>query len=266
MSDSTSMSLKEKLRRGQSQFGTFLFLPSPDVAEAVARTGLDFVIIDMEHSPKDWQTVANMVRAAAVAGVTALVRVSSISEEHILHALELGADGIVLPFVESSDDVRRAFNAASYAPLGSRGVCTMTRAATYGIGREQFAETAVRANERVVVLGQIESRRGVDNLEEIVKEPGLDGLIVGRADLATSIGLLGQTGHPDVVQLAADVLSQLQEQRSVPYGLAVYGPDEAAEWAPKGATIFVYGADAGVLVSGFAEAVSRFRTSVSAVE
>jgi 2-keto-3-deoxy-L-rhamnonate aldolase RhmA len=247
--------------------GTFLFLPSEDAAEAVARTGIDFVIIDMEHSPKDWRTVGNMVRGAETAGVTSLVRVSSINEQSILHALEVGAGGIVLPFIESAEDVRRAVAAAKYAPVGRRGVCTMSRAASYGVGRERFQELAAEANERTVLIGQIESQRAVENIEEILKEsPGLDAIIVGRADLATSIGLTGQTDHPDVVELTRMVLDRLREHSTIPFGLAVYGPSECPVWAEYGATVFVYAADVSVLVAGYSQVIIEFKDATTLVE
>src|SRR4051794_5124903 len=132
MSDQQLNSPTTRLRRGEPVLGTFLFLPSEDAAEAVARTGIDFVIIDMEHSPKDWRTIGNMIRAAELVGVAPLVRVPTINEQSILHALEVGAAGIVLPFVETAEDVERAVLAAKYPPHGARGVCTMTRAAHYG--------------------------------------------------------------------------------------------------------------------------------------
>jgi 4-hydroxy-2-oxoheptanedioate aldolase len=128
MPDKLLRSFKERLSMGENVIGTFLFIPSPDVAEAVARTGVDFVIIDMEHSPKSWQTVSEMVRGAQYGGAACLVRVASKEPTDILHALEIGADGIVLPFIEDALDVSRALEAARYSPLGRRGVCTMSRA------------------------------------------------------------------------------------------------------------------------------------------
>jgi 2-keto-3-deoxy-L-rhamnonate aldolase RhmA len=241
--------------------GTFLFLPSEDAAEAVARTGVDFVIVDMEHSPKSWRTVSNMIRASEIAGVEPLVRVPSVDEHSILHALEVGAGGVVLPFIETAEDVMRAVSAAKYAPHGKRGVCTQSRAAKYGVDRGHFQETAAAANERTVLIGQIESQRAVDNIKEILAvEPGLDALIIGRADLATSIGLTGQTGHPRVQELTRHVLDLLREHSPIPYGLAVYGPKECAEWAGYGATVFVHSTDVSILVNGFSRAVADFQT------
>jgi 2-keto-3-deoxy-L-rhamnonate aldolase RhmA len=255
------ISFKAQMHRKEPVLGTFLFLPSEDAAEAVARTGVDFVIVDMEHSPKSWQTVSNMIRGSELAGVVPLVRISSIEENSILHALEVGARGIVLPFVETAADVSRAVSAAKYAPLGQRGVCTMSRAAGYGVDRGKFQEIAEAANEGTMLIGQIESQRAVDNLEEILEvSPGLDALIIGRADLATSIGLTGQTGHPRVRELTRHVLERLRTHSSVPYGLAVYGPEECSEWAAYGATVFVYSADVSVLVSGYSRAVTDFRS------
>ncbi|UKA60419.1 HpcH/HpaI aldolase family protein [Arthrobacter sp. FW306-2-2C-D06B] len=260
----SSKSFQSRLRHREPVLGTFLFLPSEDATEAVSRTGVDFVIIDMEHSPKNWQTVSNMIRAAEVVGVIPLVRVSTIDEQNIRYALELGAGGIVLPFVETADDVRRATDAARYAPRGNRGVCTMSRAAHYSVGRERFQETAASANEKVLIIGQIESSDAVNNIDEILaQDPGLDAIIIGRADLATSIGLTGQSEHPRVVELTQTIMDRLQARSSIPYGLAVYGPSECTEWATQGATVFVYGADVSVLVSAYQRAVAEFKVAVT---
>jgi 4-hydroxy-2-oxoheptanedioate aldolase len=225
-------------------------------------SGVDFVIIDMEHSPKDWQLMGNMIRAVKLAGVAALVRVATAIPQNILHALELGADGIVLPFVESAEDVRAAVAAARYAPMGERGTCTISRAANYGIGREDFRATAESANRNIVLIGQIESARGVANIPEIVEEaPGLDSVIIGRADLASSIGYVGQTAHPEVIALAEQASATLARNSTKPFGLAVYGAAEASAWAEKGASVFVLSTDVSMLVGGFQDAVTDFHAA-----
>jgi 2-keto-3-deoxy-L-rhamnonate aldolase RhmA len=264
LSDKLRQRFRKRLRNGEPVLGTFLFIPSADLAEAVARTGVDFAIIDMEHSPKSWQTVGEMVRAVQFGGAASLVRVASNDPVSVLHALEIGADGVVLPFIEDAADVRRAVAAARYAPVGSRGVCTMSRAAGYGIGRDGFEAIAERANDEVVIIGQIESAHAVDNINEIAQTtPGLDALILGRADLATSIGHVGQTGHADVVELSARVIDRLAELNSVAFGLAVYDASESEQWARRGASVFVHSADVSVLVRGYQDALAGFAVVAS---
>jgi len=251
----------ERLRSREPLIGSFLFLPSADVAEAAARTGLDFVIVDMEHSPKSWQTVQDMVRAAQLGGTTCLIRVASIHPEHILHALEIGADGIVLPWVESAADVARAVEAARYAPVGNRGTCTMSRAASYGIGREGFAAHAAHQNNTTVLIGQVESANAIANIDEIIDaSPGLDAVIVGRADLASSIGHVGLTAHPEVIRMTEKVMDRMGELRGLPFGLAVYGPEEAPEWTRRGASLFVHSTDVSMVVNGYRDTVANFKT------
>jgi len=250
---------RDRLRDREPLIGTFLFLPSPDVAEAAARTGLDFVIIDMEHSPKSWQTVSEMVRAAQLGGTSCLIRVATNSPEHILHALEVGADGIVLPWVENAADVARAVAAARYAPIGNRGTCTMSRAASYGLGRDSFATHAFEQNDSIVLIGQVESAGAIDRIDEIVSaSPGLDAVIVGRADLASSIGQVGLTAHPEVITLTGRVMERMGRLNTLPFGLAVYGPEEAAEWTGHGASLFVHSTDVSMIVNGYRETVASF--------
>src|SRR4051794_12135918 len=177
-------SLKRRLAAGETVFGSFAFLPSPDVVEIMGFAGFDYVIIDLEHSPKNWDQVTNMVRAAELHGMAPIVRVREIGEKNILEVLELGAEGIVLPFVQTADDVVRAARALNYPPRGQRGTCTLTRAAQYGGLRADFIAHTQRQNADLVLVAQIEDGLGVQNIDAILAcDPGIDALIIGRSDL-----------------------------------------------------------------------------------
>src|SRR5688500_12000261 len=119
--------LKERIARGDTVLGSFVFFSSPEMVEIMALGGMDYIIIDTEHSPKDWNTLEHMIRAANLHDLPALIRVSENSEKLILQCLEIGADGLVIPFVQSGEDVRRAAGAMNYPPRGNRGTCTLTR-------------------------------------------------------------------------------------------------------------------------------------------
>lgn len=242
--------LRARVQAGERLFGSFVFLSSATVVEILGRAGLDFVILDQEHSPKSWETLENMVRAAELTGTSPLVRVARVDDKEILHALELGAQGIVLPFVESGADVQRAASAMRYPPAGVRGTCTQTRVAGFGALRARFAEIAQQSNENLLLVGLIESRAGVDNIAEILSvDPGLDVVIVGRSDLATDLGRPGQANDAIVENATRQVIDAV---RASPHakrqsGLAVYSAADCERWSTLGCRFFVYPSDANLL-------------------
>lgn len=255
-------SFKIRLRRGDPLFGTFAFLASPDIVEIMGFAGFDYVIIDLEHSPKNWSDVANMIRAAELHGMAPLVRIRENSEKAVLEVLELGAAGVVVPFVQSADDVVRAVRAMNYAPKGARGTCTLTRAAHYGGLRAGFVAHSQRQNEHVVLIAQIEDQLGLDAVDDIVGcDPGIDGLIVGRSDLASSLGAPGQTDDPRVVA-ASETLVRAARLRGVAAGIGVYSPSEAERWIKLGCNLFFYSADTAMLLNAAAAAAGDFRQTM----
>jgi len=253
--------LKQRLARGEKLFGSFAFLPSPDVVEIMGFAGFDYVIIDLEHSPKSWETVTNMVRAAQLHGMAALIRVAENSEKQILAALEIGAAGIVMPFVETADDVQRMTRAAFYGPTGARGTCTLTRAAHYGGLRAAYIEHTQRLNQDIVIIAQIESPSGVENIDSIVAcKPGIDGLIVGRSDLASSLGFPGQVETPAVLGATHKIIEACK-RHNVPSGIGLYAPSEAANWIDSGCGLFFYSADSALLLNAAKGAFDAFKTA-----
>jgi 4-hydroxy-2-oxoheptanedioate aldolase len=254
------MTFADRVRQGQRLLGSFVFLPSPGAVEILGRAGMDFVIIDQEHSPKSWEVVENMVRAAQVTGMAALVRVARIEEKEILHALEVGAAGIMVPFVESAEEVRRAAAALRYAPDGTRGTCTQTRAAGYGAERKRFVEFARRRNSELLLIGLIESRKGLEQIEEIVSvEHGLDVVFLGRSDLASELGKPGQADD-EVVEAASRKIVAAALRAGKQAGLAQYGAAACESWAVRGCSFFAFASESGLLF----DAVSSLRADVDA--
>jgi len=238
----------QRVRDAELVLGSFSFLPSPGTVEILGRSGLDFVIIDQEHSRKSWDTVENLVRAADVSGMASLVRVAWTEEKEILHALETGAAGIVLPFVESAEQVRRAAAALRYAPQGTRGTCTQTRAAGYGQRRGSFVEFARQTDRRLLLVGQIESRKGLESIEEIVAQPdGLDVVLIGRSDLASELGSPGQTQDPKVEAASRRIADAARAAGKIA-GIAHYEAKERAIWSARGCTFFTLASESGFLM------------------
>lgn len=239
--------LKERIARGETVLGTFVFLSSPEMVEIMALAGMDYIIIDTEHSPKDWSTLEHMIRAANLHDLPALIRVSENSEKLILQCLEIGADGLVIPFVQSGEDVRRAASAMNYPPRGNRGTCTLTRMTGFGARRAGFLEHCAKQNERLVLFAQVEDRTGVDAIEAILAtDPGVDAVLVGRSDLASSYGVPGNVDAPEVLEATDRILDAVKARKGAAAAMGIYGPAEIARWKSKNCTVFFAPSD-GIL-------------------
>lgn len=200
MSDRQMYPIKERLAAGEVVSGPWCVLPSPEVIHVLARAGADFVIIDMEHGPMSFETAAGMIRAAEAAGAAPLVRVPGNSEEAILHALDAGAHGVIIPHVGSREEAEAAIARAKYHPLGSRGFSPFTPAGGYSLAG--VADHAAVQNARTLVGLILEGREGIEALDEILAIPGLgekvDLIYIGAYDLSQALGHPGQVDHPDV--------------------------------------------------------------------
>ena len=245
--------LKQRIARGEPIFGTFAFLPSPDVVEILALAGFDYVIVDMEHSPKDWSTIQNMIRAAEIHRLPVLIRVSEINPKLILQCLEIGAEGIVLPFVQSAADIQTATASCFYPPKGQRGTCTLTRMTGYGARRMEFIDYCQAQDERLVIFAQVEDRLGAQNILDIVSaKPAVDAVLVGRSDLASALGHPGQVESPVVLEATNAIIEAARGRANGPaVAMGIYSPEELQFWKRKGCTVF-FGASDGAILFGAA--------------
>ena len=190
-------SLKAKLTEGDKPIGMFVGSGSAAVVECLGRTGLDFIIIDNEHSPIEAETTMELVRAAEVSGLCPLARVREISRPAALKLLDVGVRGLIIPNVQSVDDVKQVIRYAKYAPEGERGFCP-TRKDGWGFDTtESVPELMARINTETLVIPQCETVGALNAIEDIVSLAGVDGIFVGPFDLSISMGLPGQFDHPD---------------------------------------------------------------------
>ena len=239
---------KRIMLSGGLALGVSLTVPDPFVTEVVGAAGFDFVLIDTEHSPIAIDQLQMMLIALRSSESTVLVRPVANDPALIKQILDLGAEGLVVPEVEDAASCAAAIAAARYPPLGSRGFGPR-RAARLEGGRAAYL---ARADEEVAVLVMVESAAAVADIDAILKTPGLDGIMVGPADLAVTMGYLGSLGHPDVHDAIVSVRDACQ-RHSVPFGIFAATEQAAREWGAAGAGFMTVGADTQFLDQGIAK-------------
>lgn len=216
---------------------------SPLVAEILAGAGMDWMLIDMEHSPLDLPTVVAQLQAIAGYDTTAVVRVPSGDAVTIKQVLDTGAQNILVPMVSTAADAEELVRAVRYPPRGIRGVgSALARSARWN----RVDDYLVHADDYVSLFVQVETALGVANAAEIAAVDGIDGVFVGPSDLAASMGLIGQQTHPDVV---AAVRSAFDGIRSAgkPAGVNAFDPAAADAYVEAGASFLLVGADVAML-------------------
>ena len=186
--------LREKMLRGEKTVGAFLFINSASAVECLGLAGLDYVIIDGEHTAFDAQNVLEFSRTAKLYGITPLARVTEINRSSVLRFLDAGAMGLIIPNVSSFEEAQSIVEWGKYAPMGKRGVSAsagtdfwLTDFATQG-----FEHTFEVSNRETMLIPQCETVGCLENIEKIVALDGIDGIFVGPYDLSTSMGIPGQ--------------------------------------------------------------------------
>lgn len=248
--------LKKMLAAGGPAVGVFVRMPSLEVVEMCGHAGCDFVIVDAEHAPLSWERIAALVMAAENAGMTPLLRVSNGTRDLISRGLDSGAHGVMIPQVESARAAREAVAAATYGPGGTRGTAGNARNG-YGMmmGYHDFVGPA---NDARIVVIQIESPTGVENIEEIADVEGIDCLFVGLTDLSVSLGRPGDYSHPEVEEHFERILA-VSADRGIPVGVPASDSGMASGYIERGARLVGTG-DTGLFarsVRGFVEGINR---------
>jgi 4-hydroxy-2-oxoheptanedioate aldolase len=187
--------LKRRVAAGEQVYGAWLSLASPAVAELMAGAGFDFLIVDQEHGAGSLQDAAHMLRAIEAMGCPAIVRVPWNDQVYIKRILDLGAQSLMIPMVESAEEAEAAVAACRYPPLGRRGYAAPAmRCSGYGLAPDYVA----RAHEELFLIVQIESAAAAERAEAIAAVAGVDMVLIGVNDLAGSIGRLERLDHPEV--------------------------------------------------------------------
>lgn len=245
---STARTLQRQPTR--PQIGTFIKTSSPHVVEVLGTTGLDFGVLDAEHAPLDRAMLDLMMLAGRAAGLPLLVRVPDCRAATLLSVLDMGAAGLVLPHVDTVEDAQAAVRHARFRG-GDRGYSSSPRFAGYG---SLGMKAALAAGDQAVVICQIESPEAVENAAAIAALPGVDGLFIGRADLALAMGL-DDSRHPDV-SVAADRSIAAALAAGKLAGVFTGSQQERDAYIAKGVNWFVHGSDQSFLRQG-AQAIAH---------
>ena len=250
-----SSTLADRLREAdRTLFGMWSCSGSSLVAEICAGSGLDWLLIDIEHSPNDLQSVLAQLQAVAPYPVHPLVRPASADAVAVKQLLDLGAQNLLVPMVNSAAEAEEMARAVRYPPTGIRGVGS---ALARGSRWNRVEDYLGRASELVSLFVQIETVEAVAATPEIAAVPGVDGLFAGPSDLAASMGLLGQQNHPDVVAAVESVI-RIGTDAGKPVGVNAFDPAVAQRYVEAGAAFVLVGADVALLARASEDLADRY--------
>src|SRR6266446_1059780 len=256
---------KKQLREGRPKLGLFLNAHSPTVAEQLAHSGYDWLLVDTQHGPMGHETLSGMLAGIANGGAKSMVRVGQYTDRAgIQQALDMGADGVLIPYINTADEARQAVTCARYPTAGTRSVYFPQRS----MNREGLLGYAGKANENVIVALQVETADCIKNMDEIAAVPGVDLLFLGQNDLCMSMGLFEKYKFPHMytspeLGAATDKSVAAARKNNVILGLFLFGTSRVGEFLDKGFPLVGVGNDlhhmltqAGAYVKDI-EAVSR---------
>ena len=235
---------KRGLAANRTQIGLWCSLCSPIGAEILGDAGFDWVLIDTEHAPNEPQTVLQCMQAMQGGPTSAVVRLAWNDPVLIKRLLDVGAQSVLIPMVQNEDEARAAVRAVRYPPRGIRGVATSNRATRYG----RIADYATKAEAEMCVLVQTETAEALGRIEAIAAVDGIDGIFIGPADLAASMGYLNQPRHKVVRAAIDDAIARIRKAGKAA-GTLTGHIEDAKEFISGGANFVAVGSDAGILVN-----------------
>ena len=246
-------SFKRRLNEPGTQYGIWVSLADPVAAEICAGAGFDWLLIDAEHSPNELRTIMQQLQAVAPYSASPIVRPVRGEASIIKQYLDLGAQTLLIPMVESAAQASDLVRAMRYPPHGIRGVAS-ARSARWGRVDDYWSE----ANDEACLIVQIESLAGLENLEAIAAVDGVDGLFVGPSDLGAALGYLGDANNLIVKQAVKDALHAI---RATGKAAGVLGatPELAEEYGQAGATFVAVAVDTAVLARSTEALAARFK-------
>ncbi len=235
----------QAIKSGEKQIGLWVSLGSNFAAEAISKTGFDWVLLDMEHCPSELGAILSQLQVFEASHRTPIVRPDWNDPVKVKRILDIGAQGLLFPMVQTVEEAETAVAATRYPPRGIRGVSASTRANAFGRVSDYFD----RVEEETAVIVQLETQSAIAQAEEIAGVDGISGVFFGPADIGADIGKLGKPMDPAVWDVIIPAAKRLMD-KGVPVGTLVADPDFAAKLFDEGFTFVACGADLGLLVKG----------------
>jgi 4-hydroxy-2-oxoheptanedioate aldolase len=245
---------KHAIAKGQLQIGLWCSLCSNITAEIVAHSGYDWLLLDTEHSPNEVPDVLSQLQAIQSGTASAIVRPAWNDMVLIKRYLDIGAQTLLLPFVQTPEEARAAVAATRYPPGGIRGITGSGRASRYGRVKDYLKN----ASSEICVLVQVETKSALDQIEKIASVEGIDGVFIGPNDLSASFGHLGNWGHTDVQAALKDAVVRLKKIGK-PAGILTPNEEEAKRFIEWGYTFVAVGSDLGLLARNADALAKKFK-------
>lgn len=234
-------SVKRRLQSNEASIGTFVFeFDTGGISRIAGEAGAEFVIFDMEHTGWSVETIRRLLATTPATGPVPFVRVPAVEYHFIARVLDCGAMGLMFPMVETVEQATTIVNSAKYPPVGRRG-------AAFGIAHDDYAggdilQTMTSANEEGLLIAQIETRKGLENIDAIAAVDGIDVLWIGQFDLSSSLGIPAQFDHPDF-QNAIDRVLKACADHGKQAGFMALSPDEGKSLIDRGFHAIAFGGD-----------------------
>ncbi len=239
------MDFKQELRAGSPKMGLFINSHSPTVAEQLAHSGYDWLLIDMQHGPMGYEKLSAMLCGTASGGAKSMVRVSGYQDRAgIQQSLDLGADGVLVPYINTAEEAAQAVSCTRYPTAGTRSVYFPQRS----MNKKGLLGYAGAANDQIIVALQVETASCIQNMAQIAAVPGVDILFLGQNDLCMSMGLFEKYEFPHMytspeLQEATQTLIDAAHKNNVILGLFLFGTSRVTEFIGKGFTFISVGND-----------------------
>jgi 4-hydroxy-2-oxoheptanedioate aldolase len=236
---------KKDLRSGHPKLGLFLNSHSPTVAEQLAHSGYDWLLVDTQHGPMGYESLSGMLAGISNGGAKSMVRVGGYSDRpSIQQSLDMGSDGVLVPYINTADEARQAVSCCRYPTVGTRSVYFPQRS----MNAKGLLGYAGAANDNVIVALQVETADCIKNIDEIAAVPGVDILFLGQNDLCMSMGLYEKYKFPDMytspeLNAATDKLRAAAKKNNLILGIFLFGTARVGEFLEKGFSFFSVGND-----------------------
>ena len=249
--------IKKRIEENGDVFGTWCMLPSDFTIDAICKSGIDFIVIDMEHGAMNWETAERMVRAAECNNTIPIIRTTLDTEDIILHALETNVKSILVPHVSTKKQAEKIANASKYNPKGNRGLSPYTRCHNYD--HNNLENSLNKVNNETFIGILVEGEFGLSNLEEICTVDGIDLIYLGIYDIAQSLNLSGDISNPKCLKALSESLKIIHKKGKLA-GTFTRSIKDAKEFKKLGFEFIAYLADSNALLQFYSNAFSDFRS------